>query len=194
MDGASFSCVPILPAQSRQLLDTSGISRCLDEIASQLHLRWSPEVRLALVGVHRRGVPFSEELAKRLSNLGREVDLGRIDITQYRDDLKSFTVLPKLEGSDIRFELDDAVVILCDEVIHTGRTCRAALDELLGFGRPGCVELAVLVDRPGREMPFQADYAGIRVDLPREERVNVCFSSVDGRDEVFVTSWEQKLC
>lgn len=168
------------------------MSRCLDEIADEIHRRWPLEIRLALVGVYRRGVPFSESLAQRLIAKGRAVDLGRIDITQYRDDLKSFTVLPKLEGSDIRFELDDAVVILCDEVIYTARTCRAALDELLGFGRPRCVELAVLVDRTGRQMPFQASYAGIQVDLPHDERVNVCFNAVDGRDEVFVSSWHDK--
>lgn len=168
------------------------MGRCLDEVAAAVHARWDPELRLALVGVYRRGVPFSESLAARLRHMGRAVDLGRIDTTQYRDDLNSFTVLPKLEGSDIPFQLDDAVVILCDEVIYTARTCRAALEELLGFGRPRCVELAVLVDRPGREMPFQATYAGIRVDLPEDERVNVRFADGDGRDEVFISAWDGK--
>ncbi|MCA1963988.1 MAG: bifunctional pyr operon transcriptional regulator/uracil phosphoribosyltransferase PyrR [Prosthecobacter sp.] len=190
--GGISSRVPSPPVSHRQLLDENGVYRCLDQIASEIHRAWPQEPKLALVGIYRRGVPFSESLATRLRAMGREVELGRIDITQYRDDLNSFTVLPRLEGSDIRFQLDDAVVILCDEVIYTARTCRAALEELLGFGRPRCVELAVLVDRVGRQMPFQANYVGISVELPPDERVNVCFSAVDGRDEVFVSSWDVK--
>ncbi len=183
--------VPDSSALKRQLLDSAGVDRCLDEIAAEISKAW-PGERLALVGVHRRGVPFAEALAARLITQDHEVELGRIDITQYRDDLKSFTVLPKLEGSEIEFDLDDMVVIVCDEVMHTGRTSRAALEELLGFGRPRCVQIAALVDRNGRELPFTAEYAGIRIDLPKHERVNVRFTMMDGRDEVFVTSWENK--
>jgi pyrimidine operon attenuation protein / uracil phosphoribosyltransferase len=176
----------------RQLLDASGVDRCLDEIARAIQARWPHESRLALVGVYRRGVPFSEALALKLRALGCVFDLGRIDITQYRDDLKTMTVLPKLEGSDIPFDLEDAVVILCDEVIYTARTTRAALDELLDFGRPRCVQIAALVDRSGRELPLTAEYAGIRVDLPAHERVSVRFMDGDGRDEVFIKAWERK--
>ncbi len=183
--------VPDSSAPQRQLLDSAGVDRCLDEIAVAISKAWSGE-RLALVGVHRRGVPFAEALAARLITMDHEVELGRIDITQYRDDLKTFTVLPKLEGSEIEFDLDGMVVILCDEVMHTGRTSRAALEELLGFGRPRCVQIAALVDRGGRELPFTAEYAGLRIDLPSHDRVNVRFTEMDGRDEVFVTSWENK--
>lgn len=176
----------------RLILDSAGVNRCLDEIADAIMRRWPEEEKLALVGVYNRGVPFAESLAARLIAAGRSVETGRIDITQYRDDLHSFTVLPRLEGSGICFDLDDMVVILCDEVIYTSRTSRAALEELLDFGRPRCVQIAALVDRAGRELPFQAEFAGIRVDLPKQERVNVRFTATDGRDEVFVTSWENK--
>ncbi|MBV6501253.1 MAG: Bifunctional protein PyrR [Prosthecobacter sp.] len=176
----------------RLLLDSAGVNRCLDEIAGAIMKRWPEEEKLALVGIYNRGVPFAESLAARLVAAGRWVETGRIDITQYRDDLQSFTVLPRLEGSDIGFDLDDMVVILCDEVVYTARTSRAALEELLDFGRPRCVQIAALVDRAGRELPFQAEFAGIRVDLPKQERVNVRFTATDGRDEVFVTSWENK--
>jgi pyrimidine operon attenuation protein/uracil phosphoribosyltransferase len=176
----------------RQLLDSAGVNRCLDEIAAAIMKRWPEEETLALVGVYKRGVPFAESLAARIIAAGRRVETGRIDITQYRDDLHSFTVLPRLEGSDISFDLDDMVVILCDEVVYTARTSRAALEELLDFGRPRCVQIAALVDRAGRELPFQAEFAGIRVDLPKQERVNVRFTDMDGRDEVFVTSWDNK--
>lgn len=176
----------------RQLLNAEGVHRCLDEIAESIHTHWPAEPKLALVGVHRRGVPFAEALAARLRTKGRTVELGRIDITQYRDDLQTMAVLPKLVGSEIAFDLDDAVVILCDEVIYTARTSRAALEELLGFGRPRCVQIAALVDRVGRELPLTADYAGIRINLPPDERVSVRFVDGDGRDEVFVKAWEKK--
>lgn len=187
-----FTIVTEPTAPQRQLLDAAGVGRCLDQIAESIHTRWPNESRLALVGVYRRGVPFSEALAARLLAKGRQVEIGRIDITQYRDDLQTMAVLPKLEGSDIAFDLDDAVVILCDEVIYTARTSRAALEELLGFGRPRCVQLAALVDRTGRELPLMADHVGIRVDLPDTERVSVRFMASDGRDEVFIRAWERK--
>lgn len=180
------------PEKLRQLLDAAGVARCLDEIAAAIDARWKNEARIALVGVYRRGVPFARALTERLRALGREVDFGKIDITQYRDDLQTMTIVPKLEGSELGFDLDDAVVILCDEVIYTARTSRAALDELLDFGRPRNVQFAVLVDRTGRELPLQPDYAGICVDLPPNERVSVRFTDGDDRDEVFVRPWQQK--
>ncbi len=192
----SSPCVPLLnvtqpPDKIRQLLDAAGVARCLDDMAAQIDERWKQEPRIALVGVYRRGVPFARTLAERLRARGREVDFGKIDITQYRDDLQTMAVVPKLEGSELGFDLEDAVVILCDEVIYTARTSRAALDELLDFGRPRCVQFAVLVDRSGRELPLQPDYVGIRVDLPTEERVSVRFQDGDGWDEVFVRPWPQ---
>lgn len=180
------------PDKLRQLLDAAGVARCLDEIAAAIDTRWKNEKRIALVGVYRRGVPFARALAERLRARGREVDFGKIDITQYRDDLQTMTMLPKLEGSELGFDLEDSVVILCDEVIYTARTSRAALDELLDFGRPRCVQFAVLIDRAGRELPLQPDYTGIQVDLPPDERVSVRFTDGDGWDEVFVRPWQTK--
>jgi pyrimidine operon attenuation protein/uracil phosphoribosyltransferase len=164
--------------------------RCLDQIAAQIAERWKDTPKLALVGVYRRGVPFARQLANRLESMGKQVDFGKIDITQYRDDLQTMTIVPQLEGSEIDFDMDDAVVILCDEVIYTARTTRAALEELLDFGRARCVQIAVLVDRSGRELPIHPDYTGIKVDLPPEERVSVRFAEHDGWDEVFVRHWE----
>ena len=190
-----FSCIaPVTePAdQPHQLLDAAGVARCLDEIAEKIFARWQNESRLALVGIYRRGVPFAKALAERLRVKGLEVALGKIDITQYRDDLKTMTVLPKLEGSELDFDIEDSVVILCDEVVHTARTSRAALEELLDFGRPRSVELAALVDRVGRDQPLQPAYVGIHVDLPADERVSVRFVEGDGRDEVYVRTWEKK--
>lgn len=175
---------------SRQLLDAEGMARCMDEMADKIAKRWQDEQRIALVGVHHRGVPFARQLADRLAAKGKAVDFGKIDITQYRDDLKQMKMVPKLEGSDLPFDLDASVVILCDEVINTARTTRAALDELLDFGRPRCVQFAALVDRGGRELPIQPDYVGLQVSVPAHERVNVRFVDDDGRDEVFVSNRE----
>lgn len=142
---------------------------------------------LALIGIHKRGVPLAHRLAKELlAQPGMNVLVGTIDITQYRDDLALMKTVPKLEGSDIPFSIDDADVVLCDEVIYTGRSVRAALDELLDHGRPRRVQLAVLVDRAGREFPVQPDFAAHRVGLDESERVSVRFDEVDGEDAVFV--------
>jgi pyrimidine operon attenuation protein/uracil phosphoribosyltransferase len=171
------------------------MARCLDDLAGRISRRWADETRIALVGVHRRGVPFSRLLARRLLALGKQVDLGTVDITQYRDDLQKMSAVPLLMGSEMPFDVDDAIVILCDEVIYTGRTSRAAVEELLDYGRPRCVQFAVLVDRPGRELPIQPDYAGLVLqpgDLTLEERVSVRFSEGDGWDEVFVRKVSSK--
>ena len=171
------------------------MAQCLEDLADKIAARWADETTIALVGVYRRGVPFSERLAKLLIAKGKTVELGKVDITQYRDDLQTMAKVPKLEGSEISFDVDDAVVILCDEVIFTGRTSRAAMEELLDYGRPRCVQFAVLVDRPGRELPIQPDFAGLTLapgDLTLEQRVSVRFEESDGWDEVFVRSVPQK--
>lgn len=183
------------PDKDRQLLSAEQMARCLEELADRIASRWPDESRLALVGVYKRGVPFSERLAKLLIAKGKTVDLGKVDITQYRDDLQTMSMVPKLEGSEIDFDVDDAVIILCDEVLYTGRTSRAALEELLDHGRPRCVQFAVLVDRPGRELPLQADYAGLLLEpgaLTDQQRVSVRFEESDGWDEVFVRNTPQK--
>lgn len=158
-------------------------------LAADIIERASGAERLVLIGIHRRGVPLSQRVAALIRERGGpEVFLGTIDITQYRDDLAMMKMAPELAGSDIPFDLDDAHVILCDEVIYTGRSVRAALDELLDHGRPGIVQLAVLVDRAGRHFPIQPEYAALKIEIPPTERVSVRFQEVDGEDAVFVQS------
>ncbi len=165
------------------------MAACIERLAASICARAQGAAQLALVGVHRRGVPLSQRIAAALKGLpcGTKIVLGTIDITQYRDDLKAMKVLPRLEGSDIDFDMEDAHVVLCDEVIYTGRTTRAALDELLDFGRPHCVQLAVLIDRGARELPIQPDYVGMTLtDIAADERVCVRFAEEDGFDAVYV--------
>jgi pyrimidine operon attenuation protein/uracil phosphoribosyltransferase len=169
---------------SAPILTKQDIAQRIERIAGAIREKCTEE--LALVGIHRRGVPFSERVYELLKPHCPTLRIGRVDISLYRDDLKSLEVMPKLVGSDIGFDLDEVHVILFDEVLHTGRTSRAALDELLDYGRPGRVELAVLIDREGRQLPIQADYVGEKVSIGPEQRIAVCFEEVDGEDAVYV--------
>jgi len=167
------------------ILTKSDIAERIARMASAIREQCSgPE--LALIGIHRRGVPLSERIYSLLKPHYASLRIGRVDISLYRDDLKSLEVMPKLVGSDISFDLDDQHVVLFDEVLHTGRTARAGLDELLDHGRPRIVQLAVLIDRGGRQLPIDADFVGERLEVPPEKRVSVCFEEVDGEDAVYV--------
>lgn len=170
---------------SAPILSKLDIAQRIERIADAIREN-CPGSALALVGIHRRGVPLAERLFSLLKSHYQELLLGRVDISLYRDDLKSLEIIPKLVGSDIPFDLDGKHVILCDEVLHTGRTSRAAIDELLDYGRPGKVELAVLMDRGGRELPIFARYVGQEVTVEPSQRVQVHFEEVDGEDAVYV--------
>jgi pyrimidine operon attenuation protein / uracil phosphoribosyltransferase len=192
--GKSFHM--LLPPHSRPLMGKDEMAACIERMAASICAGAQGAQQLALVGVHRRGVPLSQRLAVALKGMAcnTQIVMGTIDITQYRDDLKSMRVLPRLEGSDIDFDMENAHVVLCDEVIYTGRTTRAALDELLDFGRPHCVRLAVLIDRGARELPIQPDYVGMTIsDIPAEDRICVRFVEDDGTDSVYVQSPEPAL-
>ena len=171
----------------RLLLDKAAMAGAIRRLAEEICEKNKGARQLALIGIHKRGVPLAYRLADELRELKcTDVLIGTIDITQYRDDLAMMKMVPKLEGSDIPFDIDDAQVVLCDEVIFTARSVRAAIDELLDHGRPARVQLAVLIDREGREFPIQPDYVGLQVKVGATERVSVRFEEVDGDDAVFV--------
>jgi pyrimidine operon attenuation protein/uracil phosphoribosyltransferase len=145
-----------------------------------------PDIRgTVLVGVRTRGVPLARRLAARMKEAsGFEPPVGALDITLYRDDLTTVGPQPVLKGTDIPTSIDGRTVVLVDDVLFTGRTVRAALDELIDFGRPALIELAVLVDRGHRELPIHADYAGKTLTTTREEVVQVRLKEEDGDDRV----------
>ncbi len=174
-----------MPAASL-LMDSSAMAEGIHRLAASVVAGpGTSDAPLVFIGIHNRGVPLAGRLAAAVKSLtGQEPPVGTLDITQHRDDLEALQSLPALIGSDIPFAIDGARVILCDEVIHTGRSIRAALSELLDFGRPARVQLAVLVDRNGREFPIQPDYAAVSVELPPGERVSVRFTEVDTEDIV----------
>ena len=139
---------------------------------------------VALVGIRSRGDEVAERVCNLLAEEDRELAFGILDISLYRDDYEHLRENPKLQESDIPFEIDGAHVILVDDVLFTGRTIRAALDALSDYGRPGRVELAVLIDRGHREMPIQPDYVGIELETERHDHVYVSLERTDGEDKI----------
>jgi len=170
---------------ARELMDAQRLSRTLARMAHEI-VEHDPEVgRLVLVGVRTRGVPMARRLARLIGETaGAEPPVGALDITLYRDDLTTVGPQPVLKGTDIPTSIDGRTVVLVDDVLFTGRTVRAALDELIDFGRPARIELAVLVDRGHRELPIHADYAGKTLTTTREEVVQVRLKEEDGDDRV----------
>lgn len=147
----------------------------------------NPDGDFALVGIRSRGDEVAERIRSGLAADDVEVPMGVLDISLYRDDLAHLSANPKLQGSDLPFVVDGARVILVDDVLFTGRTVRAALDALLDYGRPAKVELAVLVDRGHRELPFIPNYVGVVLETQRLDYVDVKLKETDGVDLVEVT-------
>jgi pyrimidine operon attenuation protein/uracil phosphoribosyltransferase len=173
------------PAQaSRRLLDARQIDRVVRRMAGEI-VEHNPGVgELMLVGIRTRGVPLAEALATEIERMeGTAVARGILDITLYRDDLSTIGPQPIVRPTELAEPIDDRVVILCDDVLYTGRTVRAALDALIDYGRPKAVRLAVLVDRGHRELPIQADYVGKQVETLDDDVVKVSFEETDGKQE-----------
>ena len=135
------------------------------------------------MGIRTRGEFLARRLVREIEEVeGIRPPIGSLDITLYRDDLLGKLEQPMLQGTDIQFDLSDRNVILVDDVLFTGRTIRAALDELIDLGRPKSIQLAVLVDRGHRQLPIQADYVGKNVPTSSDESIRVHVSEVDGED------------
>src|SRR5512138_395129 len=174
-------------------MDAGRMARTLSRIAHEILERHPDPKRLALVGVRSRGVPLAQRLARLVGEAaGAEPAVGALDITLYRDDFTSLSAQPSTKGTDIVFSLDGRTVVLVDDVLFTGRTVRAAIDQLIDFGRPARIELAVVVDRGHRELPIRADYVGRSLTTARTEVVQVLVSEEDGRDEVLLSQREQR--
>lgn len=166
-------------------MDAARMGRTLSRIAHEILERHPQVAQLALVGVRSRGVPLARRLAHLIGeSAGTEPPVGALDITLYRDDFTTIAPQPITRGTDILFSIDGRTVVLVDDVLFTGRTVRAALDQLIDFGRPARIELAVLVDRGHRELPIRADYVGRTLATSHDEAVKVLVREEDGRDEI----------
>jgi pyrimidine operon attenuation protein/uracil phosphoribosyltransferase len=167
------------------LMDSGRLARTLSRIASEIVERHPDQKKTVLVGVRSRGVPMAHRLAQLIGELaGSEPPVGALDITLYRDDLTMVGAQPILRATEIPVPIDARTVIVVDDVLFTGRSVRGALDELIDFGRPARIELAVLIDRGHRELPIRADYVGRGVTTARDDVVQVMLEEVDGEDGV----------
>ena len=170
--------------ERRQLLDAQGLRRTLQRLAAAIRKSHPARSSPVLVGIQTRGVPLARRLASLLEAGGARLPVGTLDITLYRDDLTQIAAQPVIKRTDIPVSIDGRRVILVDDVLYTGRTIRAALDELIDFGRPSRIELCALVDRGGRELPIQPDFVGLRVATSSDESVQVRLAEEDGDDRV----------
>ena len=171
------------------VMDARAVARTLKRMADEIIELNEGTDDLLVVGIHRRGVPLAQRLAALIEEReGDSIGRGALDITLYRDDLQTVGPRPVVGSTDLPFNLDRKRVVIVDDVLYTGRTVRAALDELADFGRPSRIALAVLVDRGGRELPIHADVVGKKVDVHHEDRVDVLVQELDGRDAVEIVS------
>ena len=174
-------------ASARVVLEPADISRALTRIAHEILERNKGSAGVVLLGIPRRGVPLAQRMAAIMSKVeGEPVASGALDITLYRDDLRLKPARP-LETTDIPpTGVDDAIVVLVDDVLYSGRTVRAALDALNDIGRPRAVQLAVLIDRGHRELPIRADYVGKNLPTSTLQTVQVSLSEYDNADAVTI--------
>lgn len=176
-----------MSAKPNIALDAAQVGRSLKRIAMEIAEHNGGADNVVLVGIVRRGATLAERIAAELrSNGKREVVVGTLDISSYRDDGKGLPGDPRLIGRDIPFSLDGKRVVLVDDVLYTGRTVRAGLDAISDLGRAESVQLAVLVDRGERELPIRADYVGKNIQAPKGQRVYVRLTEIDGTDAVVV--------
>ncbi len=168
-------------------LNSEDINRALTRIAHEILEKNKGSENLALVGIRTRGVYIAKRLIKKLNEIENiDLPLGILDITLYRDDLGTGLQNPQLKATDIPFPIDGMKITLCDDVLFTGRTIRAAIDALMDFGRPACVQLAVLIDRGHRELPIRPDYVGKNIPTSKIMRVNVHLVEEDKEDQVTI--------
>jgi len=171
----------------RQIMDEDGLKRVLIRIAHEIIERNRGAENLALVGIRTRGVYLAKRLAEQIRDIeGKDIPVGIMDITLYRDDLTAIGYHPLVRSTEINFDVNDKKIILCDDVLYTGRTIRAAMDQLIDLGRPRAIQLAVLIDRGHRELPIQADYIGKNVPTSRKERIMVRLKEIDDKEEVLI--------
>src|SRR3989338_10603135 len=172
---------------SKLILDAPSVERSVIRIAHEIVEKNKSTQGLCLVGIQRRGVILAKRLQETIKEIsGAEVPICVLDINLYRDDLTKVFEQPVIHKTEINFDLDNKIVVLVDDVLYTGRTIRCAMDALVDFGRPKCIQLAVLIDRGHRELPIRADFVGKNIPTSDDESVRVYLMETDGKEEVVV--------
>jgi pyrimidine operon attenuation protein/uracil phosphoribosyltransferase len=179
---------------SKVVFDRADLSRTVVRLAHEI-VEKNGDRPFALIGIHRRGVPVARRLAAQIADFdGRDIPVGELDISFYRDDIGQLREsAPVVHSSSIDFSIDEHVIVLVDDVLYTGRTVRAAIDALFDFGRPPAVQLAVLADRGHRELPIRPDFVGKNLPTSSDERVNVRVEELDGVDEIAIVPTTQAV-
>lgn len=173
----------------KQVFTKEEIERAVTRISHEIIENNKGVKNLAIVGIRTRGYVLAERIAKVIDNLyGTKLDVGALDITFYRDDLSVVAEQPVIHNTEIEFDIENKNIVLVDDVLYTGRTIRCALDALIDFGRPGTIQLAVLIDRGHRELPIRADYVGKNIPTSQEELVQVKLQEIDSEDNVAIIS------
>ncbi|MDP8258386.1 MAG: bifunctional pyr operon transcriptional regulator/uracil phosphoribosyltransferase PyrR [Candidatus Aadella gelida] len=173
--------------EQSQILDKAGIKRTLMRISHEIIEKNQGTESLAVIGIKTRGAYLAERIAKNIKEIeGNEVSVGAIDINLYRDDLTEVGEQPVVRSTEIDFDINKKRIILVDDVLFSGRTVRCALDELIDFGRPETIQLAVLVDRGHRELPIRPDFVGKNIPTSKKESVEVRLKETDDEEEEVV--------
>ncbi len=163
-----------------EIMDESAMMRAVTRIAHEIIEKNKGVDNVYLLGIQRRGVPLAKLIAAKIREVeNKEVPVGILDITFYRDDLSMLSEHPVINGSEINFPVQDKIIVLVDDVLYTGRTARSAIDAVMDIGRPKMIQLAILIDRGHRELPIRADYVGKNVPTSKTEVVNVKLFDID---------------
>lgn len=181
-----------MPRKTATVLDARAIERTLRRMADQIVELNGGTDNLVVVGIQRRGVQLADRIVNIIEQQEKtKIGKGALDITLYRDDLQTVGPRPVVGATHLPWTLDDQRVVIVDDVLYTGRTVRAALDELADFGRPSRIALAVLIDRGGRELPIHADVIGRKVEVEPGQRVDVFVEELDGKSAVVIASRDE---
>ncbi|MGM0414386.1 MAG: bifunctional pyr operon transcriptional regulator/uracil phosphoribosyltransferase PyrR [Bacillota bacterium] len=173
--------------EMKALADREDIDRVLTRIAHEILEKNKGSKNIVLVGIKTRGVPLAKRIAKKIEEIENKViSCGELDITLYRDDLSQISSQPIVHNTEIPFDINEKIVVLVDDVIYTGRTVRSAMDALIDLGRPGAIQLAVLVDRGHREVPIRADFVGKNIPTSNDEIIEVKLDEIDNKEEIAI--------
>ncbi len=172
--------------KKKVILDKKAVERTITRITHEILEKNEGSKGLSLIGIRTRGIYLANRIQDKIRNVeGTMLPFGVLDITLYRDDISKLK-WPEVKKTEIPFDVNNMTVILVDDVLHTGRTTRAAIDAIMDLGRPKKIQLAVLVDRGERELPIHPDYAGIVCPVNEDEEILVRMSEIDGKEEVVI--------
>jgi pyrimidine operon attenuation protein / uracil phosphoribosyltransferase len=181
-------------AAGRVVLDAAKIDQKVRSLLQAILKEFQKDLgKLALVGIQTRGAHLARRLARLIhEETGKEIPVGILDITLYRDDVHDIAAQPEVKETDLSFDIENRPIVLVDDVLFTGRTVRSALNALIDYGRPQCIRLAVLVDRGHRELPIAADYTGIVLKSQPDDVIDVNLKEIDEEDSIRVRKHEER--